>query len=100
MRRLRAYFLTGLLTLLPIWLVWIVFKFVLVLLSDMSQPLVAPLSGRLAAAHPEWLGWMDDPWAQSTFAVVATVLVVVAVGALARRVIGQRMLAWFKRNGV
>lgn len=96
MRRLRAYFLTGLLTLLPIWLVWIVFKFVLVLLSDMSQPLVAPLSGRLAAAHPEWLGWMDDPWAQSTFAVVATVLVIVAVGALARRVIGQRMLAWFE----
>ncbi|HBD20164.1 MAG TPA: hypothetical protein DC063_08795 [Arenimonas sp.] len=96
MRRLRAYFLTGLLTLLPIWLVWIVFKFVLVLLSDMSQPLVAPLSGRLAAAHPEWLGWMDDPWAQATFAVVATVFVVVAVGALARRVIGQRMLAWFE----
>lgn len=96
MRRLRAYFLTGLLTLLPIWLVWIVFKFVLVLLSDMSQPLVAPLSGRLAAAHPEWLGWMDDPWAQSTFAVVATVFVIVAVGALARRVIGQRMLAWFE----
>ncbi|KFN45767.1 hypothetical protein N790_09380 [Arenimonas malthae CC-JY-1] len=96
MRRLRAYFLTGLLTLLPIWLVWIVFKFVLVLLSDMSQPLVAPLSGRLAAAHPEWLGWMDDPWAQATFAVVATVFVIVAVGALARRVIGQRMLAWFE----
>ena len=96
MRRLRAYFLTGLLTLLPIWLVWIVFKFVLVLLSDMSQPLVAPLSGRLAAAHPEWLGWMDDPWAQATFAVVATVFVIVAVGALARRVIGQRILSWFE----
>lgn len=96
MRRLRAYFLTGLLTLLPIWLVWIVFKFVLVLLSDMSRPLVAQLSGRLAAAHPEWLGWMDDPWAQATFAVVATVFVIVAVGALARRVIGQRMLAWFE----
>ena len=96
MRRLRAYFLTGLLTLLPIWLVWIVFKFVLVLLSDMSRPLVAPLSGRLAAAHPEWLGWMDDPWAQATFAVVATVFVIVAVGALARRVIGQRILAWFE----
>lgn len=96
MRRLRAYFLTGLLTLLPIWLVWIVFKFVLVLLSDTSQPLIAPLSGRLAAAHPEWLGWIDDPWAQSAFAVLATIGVVVAVGALARRVVGQRLLRWFE----
>lgn len=96
MRRLRAYFLTGLLTLLPIWLVWIVFKFVLVLLSDTSQPIIAPLSGRLAAAHPEWLGWIDDPWAQSAFAVLATIGVVLAVGALARRVVGQRLLRWFE----
>ena len=91
MRRLRAYFLTGLLTLLPIWLVWIVFKFVLGLLRDMSQPVVAPASARLAARHPEWLGWVDDPWAQSAFAIAATVVVIIAVGALARRVVGQQL---------
>ena len=96
MRRLRAYFLTGLLTLLPIWLVWIVFKFVLGLLKDMSQPVVAPLSARLAATHPEWLGWVDDPWAQSAFAIAATVVVIIAVGALARRVAGQQLLRWFE----
>lgn len=96
MRRLRAYFLTGLLTLLPIWLVWIVFKFVLALLKDTSQPVVAPLSARLAAAHPDWLGWVDDPWAQSAFAVVATIVVIIAVGALARRVVGQQLLGWFE----
>jgi uncharacterized membrane protein len=28
MGKLQRYFLTGLLTLLPIWLVWVVFKFV------------------------------------------------------------------------
>ena len=96
MRRLRAYFFTGLLTLLPIWLVWIVFKFVLVLLSGISQPWVGPISSNLAATHPETLGWLDDPWAQSAFAVAGTVLVIVAVGALARRVVGQRLLAWFE----
>ncbi|WP_460456047.1 DUF502 domain-containing protein [Arenimonas alkanexedens] len=97
MRRLRAYFFTGLLTLLPIWLVWVVFKFVLALLSDISQPWVGPVSERLAAAHPEWLGWVDDPWAQSAFAVAGTVLVIIGVGAMARRVVGQRLLAWFER---
>lgn len=94
MRRLRAYFLTGLLTLLPIWLVWIVFKFVLALLSDMSQPWVGPVSVRLAEAYPGTLGWLDDPWAQTSIAVLGTVFFIIAVGALARRVVGQRLLAW------
>ena len=96
MRRLRAWFLTGLLTLLPIWLVWIVFKFVLTLLSQIITPLVGPLSARLAATFPGVLGWLDDPWAQATIAVLATLAVIVAVGALARRVVGQRLLAWFE----
>lgn len=97
MRRLRAYFLTGLLTLLPIWLVWIVFKFVLGLLRDASRPIIEPASARLASQHPEWLGWVDDPWAQSAFAIAATVVVIILVGALARRVVGQELLRWFER---
>ena len=96
MRRLRAWFFTGLLTLLPIWLVWIVFRFVLTLLSQISAPLVGPVSGRLAVAYPGMLGWLDDPWAQAAIAVLATLAVIVAVGALARRVVGQRMLAWLE----
>jgi uncharacterized membrane protein len=96
MRRLRAYFFTGLLTLLPIWLVWIVFKFVLGMLSDISQPVVAPLSGRLALAHPGTLGWLDDPFTQSVLAVLATIAFIVGVGGLARRVVGQRLLAWME----
>jgi uncharacterized membrane protein len=96
MRRLRAWFLTGLLTLLPIWLVWIVFKFMLGLLSEISSPLVQPLSARLASSFPALLGWIDDPWAQAAIAVIATLAVIVAVGALARRVVGQRMLRWFE----
>ena len=40
MGKLQRYFLTGLLTLLPIWLVWVVFKFVFAALSGLSQPLI------------------------------------------------------------
>jgi uncharacterized membrane protein len=96
MRRLRAWFLTGLLTLLPIWLVWIVFKFMFVLLSQISSPWVGPVSAHLATQYPSLLGWLDDPWAQATIAVAATLAVIVAVGAFARRVVGRRLLAWFE----
>jgi uncharacterized membrane protein len=69
---------------------------VLTLLSGISAPIVGPLSARLAAAHPAVLGWLDDPWAQATIAVLATLAVIVAVGAFARRVAGRRLLAWFE----
>ena len=39
---LKRLFLTGLLTLLPLWLTWVVGKFVFVLLSDTSRPLTGP----------------------------------------------------------
>ncbi|HEX5757185.1 MAG TPA: DUF502 domain-containing protein [Arenimonas sp.] len=96
LRRLRGWFLTGLLTLLPIWLVWIVFVFLLELLSEISQPWVGLLSQQLASLWPEALGWMVKGWAQTLFGVLATVFVIVAVGALARRVVGQKLLAWFE----
>ena len=96
MARLRTYFLTGLLTLLPIWLVWIVFKFVFVLLSGISEPVVGPLLAGLATSKPAMFGWLADAWVQTAIALAATVLLILAVGALARRVVGQTLLGWFE----
>ena len=94
LRRLRGYFLTGLLTLLPIWLVWIVFKFVFGLLSNLSRPVVEPITTKLALQQPMLLGWLGAPWVQTAIALAATLAFVLVVGLLARRVIGQRMLGW------
>jgi uncharacterized membrane protein len=96
MRRLQKYFLTGLLTLLPIWLVWIVFKFVFGLLSGLSAPIVAPLVSSVAAGDPAMFGWLAEAWVQTAIALAATVAFIVLVGALARRVVGQKLLAWFE----
>ncbi|MFT3806815.1 DUF502 domain-containing protein [Arenimonas sp.] len=96
MRRLQRYFISGLLTLIPIWLVWIVFKFVFALLSGISQPVIAPITARLAAGDPQMLGWLAAPWVQTAIALVATLALIIVVGALARRVVGQRLLSWFE----
>ncbi|MGY1410239.1 MULTISPECIES: DUF502 domain-containing protein [unclassified Luteimonas] len=95
-QRLQRLFLTGLLTLLPIWLTWVVVKFVFVLLSDMSRPWVAPLSYQIAAWFPDTLGWANADSVQATIAMVATLLLIVTVGWLARRVVGQRLLRWIE----
>jgi uncharacterized membrane protein len=93
---LRGLFVTGLLTLTPIWLVWIVFKYVFITLSGISSPLVAPVLAALAAAHPQWLGWLGDSWVQFAIALTATLAFVLLVGLLARWVIGQRLLRGFE----
>lgn len=92
---LQRLFLTGLLTLLPIWLTWVVVKFVFVLLSGISSPLIVPLSERIASSFPDYLGWIKVEWMQDITALLATLLVILLVGILSRRVIGQQLLRWF-----
>jgi len=92
---LRSLFVTGLLTLLPLWLTWVVFKFVFGMLSDSSRPWIGPLLTNVAEHSPS-LSWLADSWALTAIGVVATVLIILAFGLLARRVAGQRLLSWFE----
>jgi uncharacterized membrane protein len=96
MKKLQAYFITGLLTLIPIWLVIIVFTFVFGLLSDLSRPLIEPVSAHLLKSNPMMFGWLEQPWAQTAIGIAFTVMFILAVGMLTRRVIGQRLLGWFE----
>lgn len=93
---LRTVFITGVLTLLPIWLTWVVVKFVFVLLSDVSRPLIDPLLRRLAVANPQAFAWVQQPWVQMALALLATVAVILLAGWMARLVFGQRLLRWFE----
>ena len=94
---LKRLFLTGLLTLLPIWLTWVVVKFVFVLLSDTSRPLIGPLLENAAAGNPQALGWLNDPWVTTAIALIATLGVILVSGFMAQRVVGQTLLGWFER---
>lgn len=95
--RVQRYLITGLLTLLPLWLTWVVFSFVLQILSSISAPGITALTSSLAGTFPGALGWLDDSWVQFLIALVATVLLIYAVGFAANRVFGQRLLAVFER---
>lgn len=96
MVRLRRLFVTGLLTLLPIWLTWVVIKFLFVLLSDISSPFVDPLLQSLAVLSPGSLGWLAGEWVRDAIALAATVGTILCVGWLTRRVLGQRILRWLE----
>src|SRR3546814_12080585 len=63
-------------------------------ISDWSSDLCSS-DLRIAEGNP-LLGWFADDWMQTTIAMIATLLVILLVGWLARRVIGQRLLGWFE----
>ncbi len=95
-QRLQRLFLTGLLTLLPLWLTWVVIKFVFGLLSDASRPVIGSLLHGAAESAPNALGWMDQSWVQTAIALLATLGVILLSGWMTRRVFGQRLLRWFE----
>ena len=94
--RLQRLFLTGLLTLLPLWLTWVVVKFLFGLLSDVSRPLLEPGLVAFAGQNPQAFGWLAEPWVLGAIGLAATLATILVVGWLARRVIGQRLLRWFE----
>ena len=97
MRRLRIkrYLFTGLLTFLPLWVTWLVFKFVLGLLAGIGAPLVGALVAAAGGVSPGLGAALNRGWLLFVLALVLTVLALYLLGWLANRVIGQRLLETF-----
>ncbi|PIV32873.1 MAG: hypothetical protein COS34_10735 [Lysobacterales bacterium CG02_land_8_20_14_3_00_62_12] len=95
-RRLQRYFLTGILTILPIWLTWIVFRFVLSGLNYVSTPWVKGVLAPLSQQFPGALGWLQTTSVQAAISILMSLLFILATGLMATRVIGQRALKLFE----
>lgn len=93
----RRHVLTGLLTFVPIWLTWILFKAVFSLLSAINLPWVAALSASLARAFPDSAGWLGQDWLVSLLAFLSTLLFLYALGFAASLMVGRRLLEGLER---
>ena len=92
---LQRYLITGLLTIIPLWVTVAVFGFVLRLLAGIGAPLV---EGALRALHgiaPDAVASLERGWVNNALALVATLLLLYVIGWLANRVLGRRLLAGF-----
>jgi uncharacterized membrane protein len=92
----KRYLITGLLTFVPLWLTWLVFKFIFTFLSHVGAPVVAGLFSGLSAAFPGAAAWLSQEWLQSIIAFIGTVLSLYLVGFASDRVFGQRLLEAFE----
>jgi len=99
--RRRSHFqrnlIAGLLTIAPLFAVWLVFNFLLGVLSTFGGPLAAALTAFLDQHVPAATPWLADQRIRLLLAVIVGLLVLYGIGAIASRVIGQRMIALFER---
>lgn len=93
----QRYLITGLLTIIPLWLTWVVFKFVFSFLSHVGAPVVATLFAALSAAFPGAAMWLSQEWFQSIMAFIGTIVALYLVGFATSRVFGQRIIDAFER---
>jgi uncharacterized membrane protein len=89
----QRYLLTGLLTVFPLWLTFIVFQFVLTQLSRLGAPLVDAIADGLGQMLPAAMVALDLQWLRFLLAIVLTVGFLYGLGWLANRVVGKRLLA-------
>ncbi|WP_426271115.1 DUF502 domain-containing protein [Dyella kyungheensis] len=93
--RIKRYLFTGLLTFIPLWVTWVVFKFVLSMLAGIGTPLASALLATLSSGSPLAGVVLNNAWITFVIALLLTLGVLYILGALANRVIGQRLIDGF-----
>ncbi len=91
----QRYLLAGVLTVIPVWITWVVFKFVLTQLSQIGTPWVKVLASGLRSSAPTASEFLLHPWLQPALAVVITLIALYLLGLVTTRVIGRRLVNGF-----
>jgi uncharacterized membrane protein len=83
--------IAGLLTIIPLVVVWLVFDFFLETLSDWGRPFAGVLAQAIEQQHPAMTPVLEDGRVQWVIALFCTLLALYIIGAVTSRVIGQTL---------
>ncbi len=89
---IKRYLITGLLAFIPVWITWVVFKFVFTLLAGVGAPLVSGIIGLVGLGAPHAAQVLNRDWVVPILAFVLTILALYLLGWLSTRVLGRRIL--------
>ncbi|MEM7023281.1 MAG: DUF502 domain-containing protein [Pseudomonadota bacterium] len=86
------YVLSGILTVIPLWVTWLVFDFIFRQLSTFGMPWIRLLTSQLDGLAPGLGQWLMQPWLDDLLAVLVTLAALYILGWSVNRVIGRRIL--------
>jgi uncharacterized membrane protein len=90
--------LAGILTIVPLVVVWTVFSFILTLLAAAGRPMAEAVTGYLARDFPALAPWAHNRAVGWIVDVLVALLVLYGIGAVAGRVVGQKLIEWVERG--
>ena len=92
---LQRYLITGIITVIPIWITWLIFNFIVKQLSKVGMPWARALSKAIEQYVPALAKWVLEPWFINTLAIILTLAGLYLLGWLASRVLGKKLLSTF-----
>ncbi|MFO1152184.1 MAG: DUF502 domain-containing protein [Rhodospirillales bacterium] len=95
--RFGSYVLSGILTIIPIWVSWTIFDIVWRQLSQLGLPWLRLLANGVRTDFVGIADFLTNPWVEKALAAILTIFVLYIIGWGATRVIGRRLIALFDR---
>lgn len=94
---LKGNLIAGILTVIPLFVVWVVLDFLFSLLADAGTPLILGFSAWLAPDYPDLAHFLTTPGVLSVIALLFVLILLYFIGFFATFVIGQQMIELFER---
>ncbi len=95
--RAQRYLLAGALTVVPLWITWLIFTLVLTQLSRFGSPWVRAIANATHEYAPAFSELLLHAWFQPALAVCVTLAALYLLGWIATRVAGKRLIDLFDR---
>jgi uncharacterized membrane protein len=93
---IRRYLVSGVVTVIPLLVTWVVFEFVFRQLTKFGMPSVRILSRSLKDNTPALSRLLLHPWFQNILAALIVLLFLYVLGWTVNRVIGKRIINFFE----
>lgn len=92
------YIVSGILTIIPLWVSWLVFDFILGMLSNAGRPWLRLLANRIRGDAPVAADWLSRGWVDEVVAAVFTLVGLYLIGWFATRLVGQQVIDFLERQ--
>lgn len=90
---IKRNIITGMVTIIPLWITWLLFDFIFSQLSKFGKPIVSTLSRDISDQAPTLSRLLQQPWFNDVLAVILVLVAIYAIGLVANRVIGRRLIS-------
>lgn len=90
--RVQRYLFAGVLTVIPLWITWIVLSFLFRQLSSLGDPWVRALASTVAKTSPPLSELLLHTWLQPVLATVLILIGLYVLGWISTRVIGRQLV--------